>query len=54
MGRLCSWCGAYLSAALESNRDVSHVLCTGCLEELREGLEATGMRMRDRGPGTDT
>jgi len=46
MGRLCSWCGSFLSLATVNQMPVSHVLCSGCLEDLQVGLTGEGLRLR--------
>lgn len=45
MGRMCAWCGTVLRAVAASNQPVSHVLCSGCLEELRLALNSSGVRL---------
>jgi hypothetical protein len=45
MGRICSWCGAFLTLTTGTRAQVSHVLCSGCLEELQSELAAKGLEM---------
>lgn len=44
MGRVCAWCGAFLSLVDGPRGSLSHTLCGGCFEDLLERLEASGLR----------
>ncbi len=46
MGRVCAWCGAMLRG-ISISVSVSHALCDGCLEDLRESLPSNGMHVGD-------
>ncbi|MEZ4216977.1 MAG: hypothetical protein R3E88_10910 [Myxococcota bacterium] len=56
MGRTCAWCESVLGSAIGRQTTVSHVLCTGCLEDLRTALEAQHLRpvARAQGPLAQT
>ena len=49
MGRICAWCSSIVGS-VSAGRTVpmTHVLCAGCLEELREQLAAVGLKPTDR------
>ncbi len=39
MGRICAWCSSYINRVSAGRTlPTTHVLCSGCLEELREQL----------------
>ena len=44
MGRICAWCGSVIRRASSSGGPVSHVLCSGCLADLRSALGTHGLR----------
>ena len=54
MGRLCSWCGSFLSLATANQLPVSHVLCSGCLEDLQVKLSGEGLRLSGSGEGASS
>ncbi len=51
MGRVCAWCGSVIHGASQMSKLVSHVLCTGCGEDLRAALADNGMRPTDGASG---
>ena len=50
MGRMCAWCRAVFRGTSAPSRSVSHVLCDGCLADLRSALASTGMRIEEQPP----
>jgi hypothetical protein len=46
MGRICAWCGSVIRRVSSSGDPVSHVLCNGCLADLRSALGSHGLRPR--------
>lgn len=47
MGRMCAWCGTVVQQTAVSDRLVTHTLCGGCLEDLRDALESTGLHLEE-------
>jgi hypothetical protein len=44
MGRICAWCGSVILRTSSSGGPVTHVLCNGCLADLRSALSTHGLR----------
>ena len=44
MGRICAWCGTFLTLVSADRRN-SHVLCSGCLEQLQTELATEGLAL---------
>jgi hypothetical protein len=53
MGRICAWCASYVNrTSAGRSMPSTHVLCPGCLEELRERLAISDADATDRSRDT--
>jgi hypothetical protein len=49
MGRICAWCSSVVTrVSAGRNVPMTHVLCAGCLEELREQLAVADLERAGR------
>lgn len=45
MGLLCAWCGSIMRPSGSVDAAISHVMCSGCYEDLEVALSRCGFRI---------